>query len=68
MILLLYLSVITSVVLTSPPERVEIFWDGEWDSSFDAQSSLLIGVPVTLVLMLIIIMLLYNSIKVIKRD
>ncbi len=46
------------------PPGYEIFWDGEWDSSFDAQESLLIGVPVTLVLILLIVMLLYNSVKV----
>ncbi len=60
----LYADVIDKIEAIDMPPGYEIFWDGEWDSSTDAQSSLLIGVPVTLVLMLLIIMLLYNSIRV----
>ena len=60
----LYDDVIDEIEAIDMPPGYEIFWDGEWDSSFDAQESLLIGVPVTFVLMLLIIMLLYNSVRV----
>ncbi|MDJ0848174.1 MAG: efflux RND transporter permease subunit [Myxococcota bacterium] len=60
----LYADVIDEIEAIDFPPGYEIFWDGEWDSSADAQGSLLIGVPVTFVLMLLIIMLLYNSVRV----
>ncbi len=60
----LYADVIDEIEAIDMPPGYEIFWDGEWDSSADAQGSLLLGVPVTVVLMLLIIMLLYNSIRI----
>jgi multidrug efflux pump subunit AcrB len=60
----LYADVIDEIEAIDMPPGYEIFWDGEWDSSVDAQTSLLVGVPVTFVLLLLIVMLLYNSIRV----
>jgi multidrug efflux pump subunit AcrB len=46
------------------PTGYDVFWDGEYDSTVDAQRSLLPGVIPGAVIISLIIVLLYNSIRV----
>jgi multidrug efflux pump subunit AcrB len=60
----LYADVIDEIEAIELPPGYDIFWDGEVDSTVDAQQSLQPGIIPTVVLMLTIIMLLYNSFRV----
>ncbi|MDJ0867849.1 MAG: efflux RND transporter permease subunit [Myxococcota bacterium] len=60
----LFADVIDEIEAIELPPGYEIFWDGELDSTVDAQRSLLPGVLPTAVLMVTIIMLLYNSFRI----
>lgn len=46
------------------PPGYQIFWDGEQDSMTRAQTSLLPGIGPTLVIMALVLILLYNSLRV----
>ncbi len=46
------------------PQGYELFWDGEYDSTLTAQSSLVPGVIPAAVVIVAIIVLLYNSVRV----